>query len=193
MEIRILIVDDHPTVRESLRYVFAAAGIGRLREATTWQEAIDAAREGDVDLVALDVALRAGNGLDILRDIKCLDASVPVLVHSYHDHPRLLSHCFHLGAAGYVVKGNDKNELIRAVRQTAVATTCGPPSNVRGFASGMPSVEIADLAREALTEVTSMTRERVGPTEMPALTDAPCSGESDTNNTRRHINEILFR
>jgi DNA-binding NarL/FixJ family response regulator len=120
MEIRILIVDDHPTVRESLRYVFAAAGIGRLREATTWQEAIDAAREGDVDLVALDVALRAGNGLDILRDIKCLDASVPVLVHSYHDHPRLLSHCFHLGAAGYVVKGNDKNELIRAVRQTAV-------------------------------------------------------------------------
>lgn len=119
-DVRILIVDDHPTVRESLRFVFTAAGIEQIMEATTCQQAIDAVREGDVDLVLLDVALRDKNGLNALRDIKSLDASVAVLVHSYHDNPRLLSCCFHLGAAGYVVKGNDKNDLICAVRQAVV-------------------------------------------------------------------------
>lgn len=119
MDVRILIVDDHPTVRESLRFVFAAAGIEQIMEVTTYRDTIEAVRQRPLDLVLLDVALSDGSGLEVLRDIKAFDAALPVLVHSYHDKPRLLSQSFHAGAAGYVVKGYDKNALLHAVRQAA--------------------------------------------------------------------------
>ncbi|MEZ6097812.1 MAG: response regulator transcription factor [Pirellulaceae bacterium] len=119
MDVRMLIVDDHPTVRESLRFVFAAAGIEKIMEATTCHDTIEAVRQLPLDLVLLDVALSDGSGLDALREIKSIDAALPVLVHSYHDNPRLLSQSFHAGAVGYVVKGEDKNSLIHAARQAA--------------------------------------------------------------------------
>lgn len=123
MDVRILIVDDHPTVRESLRFVFAAAGIEQIMEANTCQDAIDAVRDYRVDLVLLDVALPDGSGLDALRKIRAFNASVSVLVHSYHDNPRLLSRSFRAGAAGYLVKGEDKNALLYAVGQAAAGNS----------------------------------------------------------------------
>ncbi len=119
MEVRILIVDDHPTVRESLRFVFAAAAIEQIMEATTCGEALDTLRNRRVDVVLLDIMLRHENGLDALQQIKAIDPDAAVLVHSYSDNPRLLSRSFHGGAAGYVVKGEDKNALIQAVRNAA--------------------------------------------------------------------------
>jgi len=123
MDVRVLIVDDHPPMCEALRFVFAAAGIQRCDEATTCQEAIRALRHGNFDVVLLDVSLRDGNGLDALQQIKATDASLPVLVHSYHDNPRLISRSFQLGASGYVLKGLDKNLLIQAVRQAAMGAS----------------------------------------------------------------------
>lgn len=119
MDVRILIADDHPTVRESLRFVFSKAGMKHFAEATTCDEAIDRVRKRAIDVVLLDIALRDSNGIDALRRIKAIDASLPVLVHSYHAAPKLLSLSFHLDAAGYVIKGTDKNELIDAVRHAA--------------------------------------------------------------------------
>lgn len=117
MDVRIMIVDDHPTVLESLRFVFAAAGIRHIMEATTAGAAVQAVRQHPVDLVLLDVSLGSDDGLDVLRDIKEFNKSVSVLVHTYHDGPVLLARSFHYGAAGYVVKGSDKNVLLHAVRQ----------------------------------------------------------------------------
>ena len=108
--------DDHHTVRESLRYVFAAARFGQIVEASTREEAAAAVRERHVDVVLLDLALGDGDGPVALCEIRAIDAAVPVLVHSYYK-PRMLSQCFHAGAAGYVVKGRDKNALLQAVRQ----------------------------------------------------------------------------
>jgi DNA-binding NarL/FixJ family response regulator len=120
MNHRILVVDDHPTVRESLQFVFAAAGMLPIVEATHCEEALHALRNQAIDVILLDVALHGQNGLDALREIKDFDASIPVLVHCHRDHPSLLWRSFHMGAAGYLVKGLDKNELLHAVRQAAV-------------------------------------------------------------------------
>lgn len=119
MDTLILLVDDHPTMCESLRYVFTVAGAKEIREAATSEEAIGAIQEHAVDVVLLDVALGDDDGLEVLRKIKAIDASLPVLIHSFHDHRRLLASSYHSGAAGYVIKGTDKNELIGAVRQAA--------------------------------------------------------------------------
>lgn len=112
-------VDDHATVREALRFVFAAARTQHVVEATSSAEAITIVRHEQLDLVLLDVVLRDGKGLWTLAEIKDISPKLPVLIHSFDDNPRLMSSCFHLGAAGYVIKGLDKNLLIRAVRRTA--------------------------------------------------------------------------
>lgn len=119
MDVRILIVDDHAAVREALRFVFAALGLERIMEASSCGEAFDTMRDSRVDVVLLDIALGEENGLDALREMKAIAPDAAVLVHSYSDNSRLLSQSFHEGAVGYVVKGEDKNALIHAVRNAA--------------------------------------------------------------------------
>ena len=123
MDARILIVDDHATVRESLRYVFSAAGMDRIMEANGSEQALRIMRDHEIELVLLDVMLRNNDDIDVFRKIHAVDGSIPVLIHSYYDDPRLLTRGFHLGAAGYVVKGRDKNALIQAIRQAAAGDT----------------------------------------------------------------------
>ena len=57
MDVRILIVDDHATVRESLRFVFAAAGIEQITDDAIRHDTVEAVRQLPLDLVVLDVAL----------------------------------------------------------------------------------------------------------------------------------------
>ena len=119
MDLRLMMVDEHPAVRESLQFLFSTAKFTQVREVVSHQEALDAARDQEVDLVLLDVALRHQAGLQTLRQIKAAAPSLPVLVHTFDDNPSLLSRCFHLGACGYLLKGLDKNELLDAVRRAA--------------------------------------------------------------------------
>jgi two-component system, NarL family, invasion response regulator UvrY len=116
---RLLIVDDHGRVRESLQFVFGAAGMRHLEEATTCHDALCIVQKGLTDVVLLDLNLRDGDGLETLRKMKGIDSDLPVLIHSYHDGSRMLSRSYHSGACGYLVKGGDKNILIDAVRKAS--------------------------------------------------------------------------
>lgn len=117
MQPQILIVDDHSMLRESLRFVFAVAGMERIREATSCEEAVGLTRTTRVDVVLLGITVDERDVVELLRKIKATDPAVAILVHSFHDSPQLLSRSFHAGAAGYLVKGENKNSLIRAIRQ----------------------------------------------------------------------------
>ena len=123
MDVRLIILDEHPTVQESLRFLFSRAGMEQIQEATSLQEIVDAIRHQTVDLVLLDVAMQGGHGLEILRQIKSASRSLPVLVHSLRDTDRLLTQCFEAGACGYIVKGRDKNQLLDAIRRAAGGET----------------------------------------------------------------------
>ncbi len=118
MGIRVLLVDDHPTMLEALSSVLAAAGIKHIAAATTCHEAMRLI-DSEFDVVLVDVMLPDGNGFDLLRRIKNIFPALPVLMHSLHDSPHFLSCSFHLGASGYLIKGNDKNILLDALRQSA--------------------------------------------------------------------------
>ncbi len=115
----LLIVDDHDTIREALRFVFSAAGMRHVVEAATSDEAVSAVQRQTFALVLLDISLGQDSGIDTLRKIKTLSPSLPVLMHSFHDSASLLANSFHAGAAGYLVKGVDRRELIAAVHQAA--------------------------------------------------------------------------
>ena len=102
MTAKILIVDDERLIRWSLRQQLEAAG-WRVSEAETGAEAVERAREG-VDAVLLDFKLPDTDGLDVLRQIKAIDADVPVLLMTAHSTIETAVDAMKQGAYHYATK-----------------------------------------------------------------------------------------
>jgi len=118
--LRILIVDDHPIVRQGLKQTLTdAAEIGEIVEAGTPQEALDLVRQGEWDAVILDIGLPGRGGLEVLKDIKREVPKLPVLILSMHSEDQYAVRTVRAGAAGYLTKGAATENLIEAVRKVA--------------------------------------------------------------------------
>ena len=118
--LRILIVDDHPIVRQGLRQTLAdAAQIGEIVEAATPQEALDLVRQREWEAVILDIGLPGRGGLDVLKDIKREVPKLPVLILSMHSEGQYAVRALRAGAAGYLTKEAAPKNLIDAIRKVA--------------------------------------------------------------------------
>jgi DNA-binding NarL/FixJ family response regulator len=118
--LRILIVDDHPIVRQGLRQTLAdASQIGEIVEAATPQEALDLVRQREWDAVILDIGLPGRGGLDVLKDIKREVPRLPVLILSMHSEDQYAVRALRAGAAGYLTKEAATQNLIEAIRKVA--------------------------------------------------------------------------
>ena len=84
MNIRLLVVDDHETMRVGLRYALGDAEM-EIVEAADGLRALEILFDQRVDIVLLDVDLPELSGLEVLRRIKQQRAELPVLMHSCHD------------------------------------------------------------------------------------------------------------
>ena len=114
--IRVLIVDDHPMVREGLRSMLGAEDMDVVGEAASGAEALRRAAGRDVDVVLLDMELPDMDGLAVLRRIREMDRHLPVLVVTMHQDPALVRRAVEAGATGYVLKGVGRTELLASVR-----------------------------------------------------------------------------
>ena len=113
----LLLVDDHPIVRQGLGRVLAAEFPGiRLVEAVDATSAFLQLRAAPCDLVLLDLTLPGDSGLVVLRRMRREFPAVPVLVVSMHPADQFAPRALQAGAAGYVAKGADPSELVHAVR-----------------------------------------------------------------------------
>jgi DNA-binding NarL/FixJ family response regulator len=130
---RLLVVDDHPMVREGLRSMLAGDGIEILGEAGTGEDAIRLAVEMAPDLVLLDVELPDLDGLAVLSRLKSAAPRVAVLVVSMHGDPALVRRAVELGAAGYVLKGIGRRELRAAVRAVLDGDSVLDPALLRSL------------------------------------------------------------
>lgn len=117
---RILIVDDHPIVRQGLKQILAdAAEIGEIVEAATPQDALDLVRRRKWDVIILDIGLPGRGGLEVLKDIKREVPRLPVLILSMHAEDQYAVRSIRAGAAGYLTKEAATENLIEAVRKVA--------------------------------------------------------------------------
>lgn len=118
--IRLLICDDHLIVRQGLKQMLAdTADVIVTGEASNGSDAIRLAREQSFDLLLLDVALPQRDGLDVLRQFKSEFPRLPVLMLSTYPDKQYAVRCLKLGAAGYVNKSADTEELLEAIRKAA--------------------------------------------------------------------------
>lgn len=116
--IKILIADDHAIVREGLKQIVAeTSDMDVTGEAANGQQVLDQVREGDCDLVLLDIAMPGRGGLDTLKLLRLEHPKLPVLILSIYPEEQYAMRALKAGAAGYLTKESAPEELIAAIRQ----------------------------------------------------------------------------
>jgi DNA-binding NarL/FixJ family response regulator len=128
---RVLIVDDHPMVREGLRGMLDGAGVEVVGEAGTGEDALRAAAASAPDVILLDLELPDLDGLAVLRRLKTIDRRVAVLVVTMHDDPALVRQAVEHGASGYVLKGIGRRELLASLDAVRHGESVLDPSLLR--------------------------------------------------------------
>lgn len=115
---RVLIVDDHPIVRQGLVQLlngesdFVVCG-----EADSARKAMGAIAELKPDLVIVDVVLQGSNGIELIKNIIAQWPDLPILVLSMHDESLYAERALRAGAKGYVMKQEATEELTGALRR----------------------------------------------------------------------------
>lgn len=118
---KVLLVDDHPVVRQGIGRILAMRIPGlEITEAVDGPGAIERLRAAPFDLMLLDLSLPGDSGLSLLRRLRREFAAVPILVVSMHPADQFAQRALHAGAIGYVAKDRDPEEIVRAV-STALA------------------------------------------------------------------------
>ena len=115
---KVLIVDDHPVVREALAF-----RIGRIPDLVVCGEADDTALalrlvgETKPDLAVIDIALKTGNGIDLIKRVTASDDHVRILVWSMYAENLYAERALRAGALGYITKEQATDRIIDALRQ----------------------------------------------------------------------------
>ncbi|PYX73481.1 MAG: hypothetical protein DMG78_08815 [Acidobacteria bacterium] len=116
MTIRILVVDDHPIVRQGLKTLLEGhSGWAVIGEASDGAEALEKARELNPDVMVLDVTMPRMNGLEACRLLRRQFPELEILFVTQHDSPQMMREALEAGARGYVVKSNAARDLLAAV------------------------------------------------------------------------------
>jgi DNA-binding NarL/FixJ family response regulator len=118
--IKIAIVDDHQIVRAGFREMLGdAVNLRIVFEAASGEDALEALRENECDVMLLDLSLPGKSGLDVLRTVRQRHSSVRVLVLSGFPEDRYALAMIRNGAGGYICKDCDCGELVKAIETVA--------------------------------------------------------------------------
>jgi DNA-binding NarL/FixJ family response regulator len=157
---KILLVDDHPLLREGLgRLIAAEKGLSVCGMAGTVQEALALVETEKPDLVISDLTLPGRNGLELIKDLVATYPEIPVVVLSMHDELIYAERVLRAGGRGYVMKDSPPDRLMEAIRTVlaggvfasktvtnhflkALSSSKGPP------AQGFPLERLTDREME---------------------------------------------
>lgn len=115
---RIFLVDDHPLVREGLTQLIGQEpDLVVCGEAETVADALAAVARDRPDAVIVDLSLKGGSGLDLIKRLQDAPHPPPVLVLSMHDEEFYAERTLRAGALGYVMKRDTSKNVVKALRQ----------------------------------------------------------------------------
>ncbi|MFF9689170.1 response regulator [Streptomyces sp. NPDC014623] len=129
--ITLLVVDDHPVVRDGLRGMFASApGFEVLGEAADGVAAVELTTRLDPDVVLMDLRMPGGGGVAAITELTRLGVRSRVLVLTTYDTDSDTLPAIEAGATGYLLKDAPRDELFTAVRAAADGRTVLSPAVV---------------------------------------------------------------
>lgn len=137
-KLRLLLVDDHKVVRLGLRTLLESEpDLEVIAEATSAAEAVQMAGQLRPDIVLMDIRLPGQNGIAACRQIRQKWPEVQVLMLTSFADEELVMEAIEAGAAGYVLKQLDTNELLRAVRMVGQGDAVLDPAVTRQVLAGV--------------------------------------------------------
>ncbi|MBM3883480.1 MAG: response regulator transcription factor [Verrucomicrobia bacterium] len=159
---RLLLVDDHPVVRDGLRCVEQIEPLLRVvGEAETMAGALEAARRLRPEVILMDVRLPDGDGMEACRHIKAWLPEVRVLFLTSYADNRFVLAAMEAGADGYLLKESDAQRIVEAIRCILNGGTVFDPVVTRGVMNGLktggganPLSALSAQERRVLEEVT---------------------------------------
>jgi DNA-binding NarL/FixJ family response regulator len=114
---RMLIVDDHEILRQGMRLMLEQQhDLEVCAEAADEAAAIRHYRQVQPDVVIVDISLKTGNGIDLIKRIKAVDANARILVYSMHDEQVYAERALRAGAMGYVTKQKPAQAILHGIR-----------------------------------------------------------------------------
>ena len=119
-KVRVLIAEDHKTVREGLRMIVAAeTDMEVVGEAGNGREVIHLAQQLQPDIVMMDISMPELNGLEASAELKKIAPAVKIIILTRHLVKAYLQELLQVGVSGYVLKQSESSELLRAIRVVA--------------------------------------------------------------------------
>ena len=134
---KILVVDDHPLIREALRQVLKQLDqhIELLEAPSAGETLAAAAQHDDLDLILLDLTLPGSDEFELLRELREQYPAVPVVVLSASDQPETVMRALDEGAMGFIPKTSNNAALIGALRLVLSRGVYLPPQVLRQHAA----------------------------------------------------------
>ena len=159
--IRILVVDDHPLMREGMRALVSSyADIEVAGEAADGEDAHREVLRTEPDVVVMDLHMPGTNGVDATRAILQAAPTIRVLVLTMFEDDESVFAAMRAGASGYLIKGAQQEEIILAIRSVAAGQAIFGPSvakRIIAYFSAVPTT--AARSAEPFPELTIRERE----------------------------------
>lgn len=147
--LRLMIVDDHPPVRDGFAALLRDAGIDVVGMAGNGQEALDKAAEWMPDMVLMDINMPVMDGLVATRQFRLTQPQVLVVVLTMHDAPEYVAQAMQAGAAGYVLKDGSTDKLLRTLDAVRNGLFVFPPPSFSSPLLQPPSVAAVKIPLSA--------------------------------------------
>lgn len=121
MSIRLLIADDHPVVRDGLRFSIerGSSGIEVVAEAANGMEVLRQAQKSPADVYILDITMPELNGIETARELLRVQPSARIIILSFHNSRAMVEQALAAGARGYLTKETATRNVVEAVCQVS--------------------------------------------------------------------------
>jgi DNA-binding NarL/FixJ family response regulator len=149
-QIRILIVDDHPMVREGLAGILARHQMTVVGLAANGRQAVELHAEHRPDVMLLDLRLPDQTGFDVIKSVLQTNPEARIIVLSSSEGDASIYAAITAGAKGYLVKGIDGATLAEQVRHVAAGGNCLSPEAAGKLANYVASKKLSDREVEVL-------------------------------------------
>lgn len=118
MTLKVLVVDDHPIVRQGLaQLINQEPDMEVCAEAEDAAQAMKAIKDSNPDVAIVDVFLKDSNGIDLIKSLQQTHRALPVLVLSMYDESLYAERAIRAGAKGYIMKQEATEKVIEAIRR----------------------------------------------------------------------------
>jgi DNA-binding NarL/FixJ family response regulator len=150
---RVLIIDDHPVVREGIgRVLISSLPDVEIGDAAGAAEAQELMHARAWDLVMLDLTLAGDDGTVVLRRLRQTHPEVPIVIISMHPAEQFARRVLQAGAVSYISKGCNPDELVRAVRAAlnGIREPVTATARLRPDSASLPHEQLSDREYQVL-------------------------------------------